>query len=244
PILLTAVMFAVILPTLFLFLKEILDTKLKGIPDIRKRTTIPFIGTIGNNIHPDDQLVVLGRPKSSISESFRALRSNLQFLYRKKDKGNKTILITSSIGGEGKTFIAMNLSTILALSGKRTILIGMDMRKPKIFGDFDLNNKIGLSNYLSGAVSKEEILQNTQIEMLDIITSGPIPPNPSELLLTEDLGNLITELESVYDYIVIDTPPVALVSDAYDLMKFADATLYVTRFDYTYRGLLKNISDK
>src|SRR5690606_23190479 len=97
---------------------------------------------------------------------------------------------------------------------------------------------------LSGSATREEIIQKTKVETLDIITGGPIPPNPSELLLLEELDQLFNELKNEYDFIVMDTPPVALVSDAYDIMRLSDATLYITRFDYTYRGLLKNISDK
>lgn len=239
-----AIGLALILPTLFLLLREILDTKIKGIRDIINVSNIPLIGIIGSN-HDNDPVVVLDKPKSSISEAFRAIRSNLQFLYKTGNKSdNKTILITSSIGGEGKTFVSMNIATALAISGKKTILIGVDMRKPKIFDEFELTNKIGLSNYLSGNAELQQTIQKTKVNTLDIITGGPIPPNPSELLLSDTLNEMFQKFKAEYDFIVLDTPPVGLVADAFDLMKYADASLYVTRFDYTYRGLLNGISEK
>lgn len=239
-----AIGLALILPTLFLLLREILDTKIKGIKDIINVSNIPLIGIIGSN-HDNDPVVVLDKPKSSISEAFRAIRSNLQFLYKTGNKSdNKTILITSSIGGEGKTFVSMNIATALAISGKKTILIGVDMRKPKIFDEFELTNKIGLSNYLSGNAELQQTIQKTKVNTLDIITGGPIPPNPSELLLSDTLNEMFQKFKAEYDFIVLDTPPVGLVADAFDLMKYADASLYVTRFDYTYRGLLNGISEK
>ncbi|MFA7616152.1 MAG: polysaccharide biosynthesis tyrosine autokinase [Weeksellaceae bacterium] len=242
--LIAAIALAFIFPTLILFAREILDTKIKGIQDIVKVTHIPLIGVIGNSFE-DNPVVVLDKPKSSISEAFRAVRSNLQFLYKTNNKTqNRTILVTSSIGGEGKTFISMNIATALAISGKKTILIGMDMRKPKIFDEFELNNKIGLSNYLSGNAELNDAIQKTKVDTLHIITGGPIPPNPSELLLSDTLKEMIDTFKSDYDFIVLDTPPVGLVADAFDLMKYADASLYVARYDYTYRGLLHGISEK
>jgi capsular exopolysaccharide synthesis family protein len=118
------------------------------------------------------------------------------------------------------------------------------MRKPKIFDEFELTNKIGLSNYLSGNAELQQTIQKTKVNTLDIITGGPIPPNPSELLLSDTLNEMFQKFKAEYDFIVLDTPPVGLVADAFDLMKYADASLYVTRFDYTYRGLLNGISEK
>ena len=239
-----AILLGLAIPTAFLLGRELLDTKIKGIPDIIKTSGIPFLGTIGNS-DENQPVVVLSQPKSSVSESFRALRSNLQFLYKNSQKSeNKTIMVTSSIGGEGKTFVSMNLATVLAISGKKTILLGMDLRKPKIFNEFNLTNKKGLSNYLSGNSNLDEVIQKTKVDTLDIIIGGPIPPNPAELLLSDTLNELIQQLKSDYDFIVLDTPPVILVADALELMKYADATLYISRFNYTYRGLLQSISDK
>ena len=140
--------------------------------------------------------------------------------------------------------ISINMATVFALSGKKTILIGMDLRKPKIFDDFELNNDIGVVNYLINQKTISEITKKTKIPNLDIILSGPIPPNPSELLISEACDRFIQELEKEYDYIVIDTAPVGLVSDALELFKYADATCYVIRQDYSERGMINMIDNK
>ena len=118
------------------------------------------------------------------------MRANLRFLYNEDGK-SKVLLVTSSVGGEGKTYSSINIASVLGLSGKKTILLGMDLRKPKIFGDFKVDNKIGISNYLTGEVKMEQIINKTRIPDLDLITSGPIPPNPSELLMSERNQNLL-----------------------------------------------------
>ncbi|NHW58816.1 CpsD/CapB family tyrosine-protein kinase, partial [Escherichia coli] len=123
-------------------------------------------------------LTVIEQSKSSVAESFRGVRSNLRFLYDDGVKGGKVILVTSSISGEGKTYTSINIASVLALSGKKTILLGMDLRKPKIFGDFEINNKYGISNFLTGEIPVEQIINKTKISTLDVATSGPIPPNP------------------------------------------------------------------
>ena len=120
----------------------------------------------------------------------------------------------------------------------------MDLRKPKIFNDFDLSNEKGLSNFLVGAANKKDIIQYTAYENLDIISSGPIPPNPSELLLDESLSELIEELKKEYAYIVLDTPPVGLVADAFQMMQYSDANIYMCRQSYTDKNLLKIIDEK
>jgi capsular exopolysaccharide synthesis family protein len=156
----------------------------------------------------------------------------------KNDKTAKTIMLTSSISGEGKTFCSINLASIYALSNKKTILVGLDLRKPRIFGDFKIDNVTGVVNYLIGQKSLDEVIQQTHIPYLDVISSGPIPPNPSELLMGESMEEMINELKLRYDYIILDTPPVGLVSDALELAKFCDAPLYVTRQGFTKKGML------
>ena len=182
---LMAVFFGFLIPFVFTFLRVFFDTKIHTIKDIERLSSIPILGVIGK-IKLDNNLAVLEKPKSAISESFRALRSSLQFIYRKQGiEGAKTVLITSSVSGEGKTFCSINIASVFALSEKRTVLVGLDLRKPKIFGDFNIDNNKGVVNYLIDDMTLENIIQKTHVEHLDVITSGPIPPNPSELLMSE-----------------------------------------------------------
>jgi capsular exopolysaccharide synthesis family protein len=205
---------------------------------------VPVLGIIRRS-ELDNNLAVLNKPKSSIAESFRSLRSSLQFIYKEQGvKGAKSVLITSSVSGEGKTFCSINISSVFALSGKKTVLVGLDLRKPKIFGDFNINNDIGVVNFLIQDAEITEIIQKTHEDCLDVITSGPIPPNPAELLMGDRMNLLITELKKEYDFIVLDSPPLGLVSDALELTKFVDATIYLTRQNYTKRGMFTVINDK
>ena len=159
----------------------------------------------------------------------------------KKDK--KVITITSSIGGEGKTFTAMNLAAIFALSGHKTILIGGDLRKPKIHEDFNLKDDAGLSSYLINKSSLQDVITKTEIESLEVIGSGPTPPNPAELLDSPKMQELITELNKTYDYVIIDTPPIGLVTDGVILMQHADINLYVVRHRYSKAKSLSIINN-
>jgi capsular exopolysaccharide synthesis family protein len=122
--------------------------------------------------------------------------------------------------------------------------VGLDLRKPKIFGDFEIKNDIGVVNYLIGQKKVSEVVQNTKVPNLDVITSGPVPPNPSELLIGERMDVLMEELKTTYDYIVLDTPPIGLVADALELTEYADATVYVVRQDYTKKGMINLINAK
>ncbi|WP_158844282.1 polysaccharide biosynthesis tyrosine autokinase [Algibacter sp. L1A34] len=237
--------FTVLIPVfLVAFIVTFFDNKLHAPGDLEKLSSIPLLGVIGQNDTPNN-LAVFNKSQSAMAEAFRAIRSSLQFMYKKHDlEGSKTVLVTSSISGEGKTFTAINIASVFALSGKRTVLVGLDLRKPKIFDDFELKNEIGVVNHLIGQKSLSEIVQHTKVENLDIITSGPIPPNPSELLISETMDNLIAELKTKYDYIILDTPPVGLVADALELLEYADASLYVVRQDYTQKDMLTLINEK
>jgi len=239
-----ALLLGIILPLFVIIAIEILDNKIYTIEDIERISPIPILGVVGENI-AENNLAVFFKPKSPVSESFRGLRSNIQFLFARtiKDKC-KTVVVTPSVSGEGKTFISINIATVFALGGKKTILVGLDLRKPKIFGDFEITNKKGVVNYLIGEEKKSDIRQHTKIPNLDVITSGPVPPNPSELLIGTATDELIKSLKEEYDCFILDTPPVGLVSDALELLKYADSTIYVVRQAYSQKGMLKMINDK
>src|SRR5690606_3092676 len=166
-----ALMVGGVIPLTFVFLLVFLNTNVHNANEISRLSPIPILGLIGKN-KSENNLVVFTKQKSAIAESFRGLRSSLQFMYRKQGvTGSKTVLITSSVSGEGKTFCAMNLATVFALSEKKTVLVGLDLRKPKIFDDFQLNNDVGIVNYLIGNNNLDEIIQASKISHLDVITA-------------------------------------------------------------------------
>lgn len=239
-----AAMLGFLVPLLVIFVITLLDNSINTTDDIQKLTKIPLIGVIGKK-NTENNLSVFEKPKSPLAESFRAIRSSLQFMYKKQQKeGAKILMLTSSVSGEGKTFCSINLATVFALSDKKTVIVGLDLRNPRIFGDFNIDNITGVVNYLIGQKTIDEVIQKTHIPNLDVIPSGPIPPNPSELLMSEAMAEMIEELKTKYDYIVLDTPPVGLVSDALELAHFCDATLYVTRQGFTKKGMLSVVNDK
>lgn len=170
-------------------------------------------------------IVTLKHPKSPVSEAYRTLRTNIQF--SSFDDRVKTIVITSSGPGEGKSTTAANLAVSLAQGGHNTILVDCDQRKPKIHKTFKLSNQIGLSNLLIGEASFEEAIHKTTVDKLSVLTSGIKPPNPAELLSSSKMQRFITSLKEKYDYIILDTPPVIMVTDAQVLAKYADGCLLV-----------------
>lgn len=233
------------IPFVLIFIVYFLDNTIHGVEDVKRLSNIPVLGVIGRHKHPNN-LVVFEKPKSAIAESFRAIRSSLQFLLNNNNttQKTKTILVTSSISGEGKTFCSINMATIYALSGKKTVLLGLDLRKPKIFDDFKLTNSKGVVNYLIGENNLNEVINTTEVNNLDIITSGPIPPNPSELLISQRMDMLIEELKTDYEIIILDSPPLGIVTDAQDLTKYADTNIFMLRVNYTKKGMLQFINAK
>ncbi len=185
------------------------------------------------------QLIVTEAPKSIMAESMRKIRVNLSYI--KPDF--QTIAISSSISGEGKTFVALNLAGIIAMSGKKTIIIDLDMRKPKIHLGFGVQNIHGMSGLIVGQSTLEQSIHKNVAENLDFITAGPIPPNPSELLLSERFTSIIDELKTMYDVIVIDNPPVGLVSDGVKILTDADIPIYVFKSHYSKRNFALRIKE-
>lgn len=205
--------------------------------EISERTEIPIIGLIrfhkSSTDHPIPSITL---PRSPFSESIRGLRSNLHFM--NTEERSKIIYISSEISGEGKSFIALNLATALARSDKKVILIAADLRKPSLHDLLDINYKNGLSNYLSGQTNLPEIIKTTSIENLDFIPCGSIPPNPSELLLSHRMTDLIKDCRQHYEFTIIDSAPIGLVSDGKPLLKAADITLFVLRSGLSKHGFI------
>lgn len=235
-----AVAVGLIIPFLIFVFFELINTKIQSKEDIEKMTAIPFIGGVGHN-ESGSNLPVKNKPKSALAESFRALRSNLSFFTGNQEK--KIFMVSSSISGEGKTFTTINLATVFALSGKKTLIVGADMRRPRIFQDFDKDNSVGLSTYLSGISEFSSVVQSTEIENLYLISGGPVPPNPSELLLTTKFEEFVKTAIKEFDFVLIDTPPLALVTDAFVISKLADHTVFVMRQNYSPKDFVRSIDE-
>lgn len=186
------------------------------------------------------RLLVHKSPKAAISEAFRSIRTNLDFVY--SSKKCKVISITSTVSGEGKTFVALNLGGIIALSEQKVLIIDLDMRKPKIHLGLDMSNERGISTVLIGKDDVNNCIHKTDVDNLDFIAAGPTPPNPSELILRSEFSNIFEELKKVYDVIILDTPPVGLVTDAVLLMKKADVQVYVVRANYSKKSSKNTIN--
>ncbi|TDE04744.1 polysaccharide biosynthesis tyrosine autokinase [Flavobacterium sandaracinum] len=239
-----ALFLGILFPLLFVFAVFFINNSVQNTEDISKMTKIPLIGVVGVN-REHTNLAVYDRPKSALSESFRAIRSSLQFLYKQQNvDGAKTLMITSSVSGEGKTFCSINIATVFALSEKKTVVIGLDLRKPKLASEFNLSNDVGIVNYLIKQKTVDEIINHTHIPYLDVILSGPIPPNPAEMIMSEGMGELIEELKKKYDYIILDTPPVGLVSDALELAQYCDVTLYIVRQNFTKKDMITLLNNR
>ena len=239
-----ALFLGILIPLIVVLIIFFINNSIQNTEELSNLTNIPLIGVIGVN-RDKTALAVYNKPKSALSESFRAIRSSLQFLYKKQNvDGAKTLMITSSVSGEGKTFCSINIATVFALSEKKTVIVGLDLRKPKLFEEFNLNNDKGVVNYLINESSVDEITNATEISFLDVILSGPIPPNPAELIISERLGDLMRELKQKYDYIILDTPPVGLVSDALELDQYCDVTLYIVRQNFSKKDMITLLNNR
>jgi capsular exopolysaccharide synthesis family protein len=238
---LVGILLGVILPSAILYLKDLLNRRVTNKQDITGNTPVPVLAEVSHTKEHDD-IVVRDNAVSPIAEQFRAMRTNLQFILSGAQE--KVILLTSSMSGEGKSFVAMNLAATLALSGKKVVLMEMDLRKPKISEKLGLPNKYGFSTYAIGKTPIESLIQPSGVhDNFWVITSGPIPPNPAELLLLEHTKQLFVTLRKEFDYIVIDTAPVGLVTDAQLLGYLADATLFLVRQGYTFKQQLQLSKD-
>ncbi|MEM7550598.1 MAG: polysaccharide biosynthesis tyrosine autokinase [Bacteroidota bacterium] len=228
---------------LFIALRYLLHNKIGSLKELEALIQAPVLGMIPHysaEKMPETKLLVDRRPKSVLSESLRSIRTNMEFINAKKD--HKTISVTSTVSGEGKTFVSVNLGAIIAMSNLKVIILDLDMRKPKVHKAFghDFKNK-GISTILINKHGIEESIGKTSIENLDYIQAGPTPPNPSELLLSDEFNLLLNKLKAEYDLVIMDTPPVGLVTDAVILMKKVDLPIYILRANYSKRNFTELI---
>lgn len=239
---LAALVFGLMVPFSFVYVKTLLDNKLHNKEDLQKYLPeIPILGEVPK-IDDKREKTIQVNDRSILAESFRLLRTNLDYFIRSKEKPNNVVFVTSSINGEGKTFVAYNLALTLAYSNKKTLIIGADIRNPglNLFLD-SIPVNIGLTEFLYDKnILEEEIINTVYNDLqLDIIVSGKIPPNPAELLMNDRFEELFRSVSEKYDYVIVDTAPSMLVTDTLLISKYANNTIYVTRAEYTDKKMLE-----
>ncbi len=229
------IILGILMPIMIILLGLKFRVKIKSVEDIENKLIPPLLGIIGHN-RAEKQLLNESEI-SPITDSFRIVRLKLQDLIHKE--GTSVIGITSTISGEGKTYCALGLAASFASLGKRTLIVGGDLRKPRLGDTLDLLNKLGLSDYLVGAVALNEVIQSTGKKNLDILTSGTIPPNPAELLESNEFKRFVEKVKHNYELIIMDSSPIGLVSDFYTISNYTDYNLFIIRHNFTKFASLK-----
>jgi len=228
------------IPLALLLLLDFFNNKITDRKYLENHIKVPIIGNIGHN-DISSEIPVSDNPKSGMAEAFRAIRSNLHFIL--KNPQAKVIAISSAVSGEGKTFFSVNLATILAMAGKITLIISLDLRRPKVHRIFGMENEEGISTYLIGKTKYNDIIKETEIENLYIAPAGAVPPNPAELIATDKMGEFMKKACEGFDYVIIDTPPVGIVTDALSLKDYIDAFVFVIRHNYSDRHVIEMINN-
>ena len=239
---LVALIIGLLIPFVYIYIKDLINNRIEDSKELQRLVKAPYLGNTCIS-YENDRLVVREGRTTPIVEMFRLIRTNLQFLIG--NKKSPVILITSSISGEGKSFTSMNLAMTFALMQKKVVLVGLDIRNPSL-GDFlHLSKENGVTIFLTDEnITEEDIIINSPVyEYLDVIPAGPIPPNPSELLMSKRLDELFANLKNKYDYIVVDTAPIGVVSDTYLLNRIADNFIFVTRQKYTPKDATQLINE-
>ena len=237
-ILLLSFVAGLIIPIIGIKIRDLLRYQIETKEELEELSIVPVLGEIPKT-EQIEKVLIKENNTDSFTELVRLLRTNLLFVLESSDK--KVINIVSSLSGEGKTFVTINLAMSLALLDKKVLIIGLDLRKPKLAEYLNIDNDSGITLYLTGHLSKDQLVRPSGLHPnLSVITAGPIPPNPNELLAKPALDKLITEIRDQFDYIVIDTAPMGVVSDSFTLNRLADVNLYVVRADFTPK---RNIED-
>lgn len=231
-ILYTFLLGGLVVSALVVFVRVMFYDRIENMDQLKELTALPIFGeVIASDKAAENYVVVDSDPKAAITESFRTVRTNLEYIPAPEGRG-KVVMTTSYRPNEGKTFCSVNLSAILAKAGKRVLLLELDLHKPKVAAGLGMSSPTGLSTVLVGKAQWRDCVLRTQFENFDVLLSGPTPPNASELILSKHLATLFQEASLEYDYVMVDTPPVGLITDALLMMRYTDATLFVlnTRF--------------
>ncbi|HRN36319.1 MAG TPA: polysaccharide biosynthesis tyrosine autokinase [Flavobacteriales bacterium] len=229
---------ALVLPLGFILIRDMLNDRIMDLEELKRLSMIPVLGSIPAS---KQERIKSVDDRSATAEAFRTARINLQYLNAKMDR--QVLGFTSSTSGEGKTFCAVNMAVVMALGNKRTLLMDADMRKPKVHERLGLDAGPGLSTYLIGEAGIDQIIRRTDVQGLDVITAGPVPPNPLELFESPRLAELMQQLRGRYDQVIVDASPMGVVSEFKIVMHFVDITLYVVRQGYTRRAMLRPVNE-
>jgi len=241
-ILLIALIIGMVIPIAIIYIIDLFDQTIKDKKELQRLTKVPYVGSISTA--KENEKVVVGEGNTTpIAEMFRLIRTNLQFML--SSKPSHVIMITSAGSGEGKSFTAINLALSFALTNKKVLLVGLDIRKPALGQYLDISEKSGITHYLSNeSLTTDAITLKSDLHKnLHIILSGPVPPNPTELLMSYRLDEMIEELRDKYDYIILDSAPLGIVSDTYLLNRLSDNVLFVCRQNYTPREATELINE-
>ncbi|MDF1560990.1 MAG: polysaccharide biosynthesis tyrosine autokinase [Bacteroidales bacterium] len=237
---LIALLLGLLVPMALIIIFDLMNNKIIGRHDIERLTKAPIIGYISHSdYHVEDP--VAEKPGSTLAESFRAVRTSLAF-YTGQTKC-PVIVVSSPVSGEGKTFVSVNLATIISMMNKKVLIVGLDLRKPRVHAILKAGNGHGMSQYLSGSATFEEVIVPTEIDSLWFAPSGPVPPNPAELIGSPKMAEFIAQARTQFDAVIIDTPPVGIVTDALLLSQLANVTLFVVRQRYTTRGSVQLLDE-
>ena len=248
-IMLIALILGLAIPAGVIFIVNFMRYKIEGHDDVAKLTSLPILADVAiasETAKTKADIVVHENQNNQMEEVFRSLRTNLQFIMAENEK---VVLFTSSTSGEGKTFTAANLAVSFALLDKKVVLVGLDIRKPRLAELFEINDhQHGITNLLTqpdptAADVKKQILKSGISNNLDILMAGPIPPNPAELVARKSLDQVIDILKETYDYVLIDSAPVGLVTDTLQIGRVANATVFLCRADYTPKEAFGYVND-
>jgi capsular exopolysaccharide synthesis family protein len=231
-----------IISLLIIFVRITFFSRIESVQELKNKTDLPILGEVlFSPTVADWAIAVEKESKSPISESFRTIRTNLQ--YMSPGEGGKVVVVTSNNPGEGKTFTSLNIAAILAKAGKRVLILELDLHKPKVQKALNMVADIGISTIVIGKTSIEESIKETSIENMYALLSGPTPPNPSEMILTKQMDAIFEYGKGNYDYVIVDTPPVGLISDAIVLMKHSDISIFVLNTKFANKEAVQNAHD-
>lgn len=235
-----ALILGLLFPAIAIIIIDLLNNKIIDKKDIERVTKLPILGFISHSGY-GTEIPVTEKPGSTLAESFRSIRTSLKYI----TPGDQptVIAVTSTVSGEGKTFVAMNMAAIISMLGRKTLLVGLDLRKPRIHKILGLENSEGMTTFLSSNCKYDDIIQKTSIENLWFAAAGPIPPNPAELIERKSMSEFLEKARKQFDYIILDTPPVAVVTDAMLLARLSDMTIFVVRQRYSSKNTLSLIDE-